>query len=93
MAVRSLSLKKNKSDLIAKFGASAKDTGKSEVQVALLTDRIQKLTNHLKTNKKDFSTQRGLLKLVGQRRCLLDYMKQAEPSRYMKLLSDLELRK
>jgi len=93
LAVRSLSLKQKKSDLVSKHGGATTNTGKVEVQVSLLTDRIQGLTEHLKAHKKDFSTQRGLLKLVGQRRKLLDYMKNSEPGRYLKLLSALDLRK
>ena len=93
MSVRSVAKKETKAAIVAKHGGSAANTGLPEVQVALLTDRIQFLTEHLKTHKKDFSTQTGLLKMVGQRRRLLDFMKATAPQRYLKVLSALELRK
>jgi small subunit ribosomal protein S15 len=93
LAVKSVKIKETKTKLVSQYGKDAKNTGASESQIALLTDRILGLTNHLKANKKDFSTQRGLLKLVGQRRRLLDYMKVNEPKRYLKLIGELELRK
>lgn len=93
MAVKSIKRKETKSKLISRFGKDSKNTGCTESQVALLTERILGLTEHLKTNSKDFSTQRGLLKLVGQRRRLLDYMKTSEPKRYLKLIGELDLRK
>ena len=85
--------KEKKAQLVSKFGRKPADTGSTEVQVALLTNHIQALTEHLKVHKKDFSTQTGLLKAVGQRRRLLDFLKTSAPSRYLKLISDLELRK
>ena len=76
-----------------KFAVTASDTGSPEVQVALMTDRITHLTSHLRTHKKDFSTQRGLLKLVGQRRKVLEYLKTSNNERYLKLIENLDLRK
>ena len=94
---KTLKLKETKEKVVAKFArtsaSAGKDTGTPEVQVALLTTHINELTEHLKIHKKDFSSQRGLLKMVGQRRNLLDYLKASAPSRYVKLISDLELRK
>ena len=66
---------KNKQEIIAKFGKDAKDTGSTEVQVAMLTQKIAELTEHLKSNKKDFATKRGLLMMVGKRKGLLSYLK------------------
>ena len=79
--------------VVEKFRTSASDTGSPEVQVAILTDRINELTGHLRTHKKDYSSQRGLLKAVGERRRMLDYLKLRSSSRYLKLIGDLELRK
>ena len=70
-----------------------KDTGSADVQIALLTKRIQSLTEHLKTNAKDHSSRRGLLKLVATRRSLLDYLKKTASSRYATVLEKLDLRK
>jgi small subunit ribosomal protein S15 len=70
-----------------------KDTGSADVQVALLTRRIEHLTEHLKTNQKDHSSRRGLLKMVAQRRSLLDYLSKTKADRYKKLLDKLNLRK
>jgi small subunit ribosomal protein S15 len=69
------------------------DTGSSDVQIAALTERITHLTAHLGEHKKDFSTRRGLLKLVARRRKLLDYMTEKQPERYQKLIKDLKLRR
>ncbi len=93
MSVRSVAKKENIASIVVKHGGAGTNTGLPEVQVALLTDRIKFLTEHLKIHKKDFSTQRGLLKLVGHRRRLLDFMKGTAPQRYLKLLGTLELRK
>jgi small subunit ribosomal protein S15 len=71
----------------------AKDTGSADVQIALLTKRIQSLTEHLKTNAKDHSSRRGLLKLVATRRSLLDYLKKTASTRYTTVLEKLDLRK
>jgi small subunit ribosomal protein S15 len=69
------------------------DTGSPEVQIALLTERISQLTEHLKLHRKDFSSRRGLLKLVGQRRRLLDYLKDTDLEGYRKIVEELGLRK
>ncbi len=79
--------------LVAKFRTHEKDTGSPEVQVALLSERINHLTEHFKTHKKDFHGRRGLLKLVGQRRRLLDYLKSRDLTRYKRLIESLGIRK
>ncbi len=85
--------KQTKEEIISKFQTHPDDTGSPEVQVALLTNRIQKITEHMKKFKKDHNTRRSLLKLVGQRRKLLDYLKKIDIKRYRTLLSALSLRK
>ena len=82
-----------KTELIQEFATKERDTGSPEVQVAIITERIQYLTEHLKTHQKDHSSRRGLLKLVGQRRRLLDYLKRTEFSRYKGLIERLGIRK
>ncbi len=82
-----------KSALIDEYGTHEGDTGSPEVQVAILTERIVNLTDHLKTHKKDFHSRRGLLVMVGQRRRLLDYVKAQEKSRYEGLIQRLGLRR
>jgi small subunit ribosomal protein S15 len=84
-----------KKELFSKhgFAKTATDTGSAESQIALFTHRINHLTNHLKEKKKDYSTQQGLLRLVGQRKKLLNYLQQTDISRYRAILADLELRK
>jgi small subunit ribosomal protein S15 len=82
-----------KAELIAKFGDSPNDTGKTEVQVALLTERINYLTEHLRSHKKDHHSRRGLLMLVGQRRRLLDYLQRDDLERYRALIKELGLRR
>jgi small subunit ribosomal protein S15 len=82
-----------KQEIFKKYGASEKNTGSAEGQIALFTYRINHLTNHLKTNKKDFSTQRALMRLVGKRRRLLDYLKDTDIERYRSLIKSLNLRK
>ena len=82
-----------KSEIIAKFGRKEGDTGSPEVQIALLTARINHLTEHLKSNKKDHHSRRGLLKMVGQRRGLLAYLKKTDIERYRALIERLGLRK
>ncbi|MCR4392029.1 MAG: 30S ribosomal protein S15 [Candidatus Acetothermia bacterium] len=84
--------KEAKQELIRKFAQSPADTGSTEVQVALLTARIEQLTEHLKVHRKDFHSRRGLHKLVGQRRRLLRYLHQTAPRRYTRLIQDLNLR-
>ncbi len=82
-----------KREIIAEFGENEKDTGKPEVQIALLTNRITELTEHLKINKKDHHSRRGLLKMVGQRRRVLRYLKRSDLERYRAVLAQLGLRK
>jgi len=82
-----------KQETIGKFRTHASDTGSPEVQVALLSERISHLTEHLKTNHKDHHSRRGLLKMVGQRRALLDYLKKKNLDRYKKLIETLGLRR
>ena len=82
-----------KSEVIRKFQRQDSDTGSPEVQVALLTRRIDSLTEHFKAHVKDHSSRRGLLKLVGQRRRLLEYLKRNDQGKYSKLIGDLGLRK
>jgi small subunit ribosomal protein S15 len=79
--------------IIEKFGSSSFDSGSSSVQIALLTERINQLTEHLKLNVKDQSSRRGLLKLVGQRRRLLNYVMRKNLDEYRKLIQDLGIRK
>jgi len=81
-----------KSGVVAQYRRDPKDTGSPEVQIALLTDRINHLTEHLKANHKDHHSRRGLLKMVGQRRRLLDYMKRTEIEGYRTLIQELGLR-
>ena len=78
---------------IKQFQLHGKDTGSADVQVALLTHRIEHLTEHLKTNRKDHSSRRGLLKMVAQRRSLLDYLSRTKSDRYKELIDKLNLRK
>ena len=85
--------KEKTAELVVKFGASEKDTGSASVQVAILTERIAKLTEHLKIHKKDFGSRRGLLMMVGQRRHLLDYIKSRKESDYKELIATLGLRR
>jgi small subunit ribosomal protein S15 len=82
-----------KTELVTRFRTHETDTGSPEVQVALLSERINMLTEHFKTHKKDHHSRRGLLKLVGQRRRLLDYLKDKDASRYRKLIENLGIRK
>jgi small subunit ribosomal protein S15 len=85
--------KDRKDELIKDFGSHEGDTGSSEVQVALLTDRIKYLTDHLKVHKHDYHTRRGLLKLVGQRRRHLRYINGRDVNRYREVIGRLGLRK
>ena len=84
--------KEAKSEVIRKFASHESDTGSPEVQVALLTARINELTDHLRTHKKDHHSRRGLLKMVGQRRRLLDYLRRNDLEGYRALIADLGLR-
>jgi len=85
--------KDRKQELIGKYGRSGEDTGSAEVQVALLTERINMLTDHFKTHVKDFHSRRGLLRLVSQRRSQLDYLKRKNIEAYRSLIERLGLRK
>lgn len=82
-----------KQELIKEYATKAQDTGSPEVQVAVLTERINNLTTHLKDHKKDFHSRRGLLILVSRRRRLLDYVKRSEESRYANLIERLGIRR
>jgi len=82
-----------KQDVITEFATATGDTGSPEVQVAILTERITSLTEHLKIHKKDFASRRGLLMMVGQRRRLLVYVRRKEQSRYQALIERLGLRR
>jgi len=85
--------KEKKTGIINKYQVHEKDSGSTEVQVALLTERINQLTGHMMANRHDYHTQRGLLKLVGQRRRLLAYLSREDVSRYNRLIKELGLRK
>ena len=85
--------KQKKQELIEKFGRNATDTGSPEVQIALLTERINHLTEHLKMHKKDHHSRRGLLKMVGQRRGLLKYLQGKDINAYRELIKQLGLRR
>jgi len=82
-----------KKEIISRHCIHEGDTGSPEVQIALLTERINYLTDHLKSHKKDFHSQRGLLKMVGRRRGLLNYLRKSSPERYQNIVSKLGLRK
>lgn len=85
--------KEKKAEIIKAYGRTPEDTGSPEVQIALLTERIVELNEHLKVNKKDHHSRRGLLKMVGQRRNLLAYLKKKDLDAYRKLIERLGLRK
>jgi small subunit ribosomal protein S15 len=85
--------KEKKQEIIKNFGRTPEDTGSPEVQIALLSERINELTEHLKNNKKDHHSRRGLLKMVGQRRGLLEYLKKTDIEGYRNLIDRLGLRK
>ncbi len=84
--------KKKKERLIAKYKTHTSDTGSSQVQIAILTEEIKELTSHLKSHKKDFSSRRGLLKKVAERRRLLNYLKREDEKAYTKLVKDLKIK-
>jgi small subunit ribosomal protein S15 len=86
-------VQEKKQELVQKYKRHEKDTGSPEVQVALITERIAYLTEHFKTHKKDHHSRRGLLKLVGQRRRLLDYLRTSDQGRYKALIEQLGIRK
>lgn len=85
--------KEQKQEIVAKYGKTPTDTGSPRVQVALLTSRIQYLTEHLKSNQKDFHSRRGLYKMVGQRTGLLEYIKKNDIEEYRSLIKELGIRK
>ncbi len=82
-----------KKKIIGKHAKHQKDTGSAKVQIAILTERINELTGHLKTHKKDTHSRRGLLSMVGKRRKLLNYYKSKDPEKYAELIKTLDLRK
>jgi len=84
--------KKKKERLIAKYKTHESDTGSSQVQIAILTEEIKELTGHLKSHKKDFSSRRGLLKKVAERRRLLNYLRREDEKEYNKIVKDLKLK-
>ena len=89
-----MSIDKNKTiEIVREFGNKETDSGSADVQVAILTERIKNLTEHLKTHKKDFGSRRGLLSMVGQRRNLLKYIKNKNEDRYTNLIKKLGLRR
>ena len=83
---------KNKQEIIKKFGKTEKDSGNIEVQIAMLSQKIAELTEHLKSNKKDFQAKRGLLVMVGRRKGMLTYLKNANLEQYRKLIKELNIR-
>ncbi len=85
--------KERKSEIVKQFGDAEGNSGKTEVQIALMTAHINDLSEHLKTHKKDNHSRRGLLKLVGKRRKLLDYLAHKDINRYRKVIADLSLRR
>lgn len=85
--------KERKAELVKKFGKDEKDTGSSKVQIAILTDEINDLTEHLKVHKHDYHSKRGLLMKVGKRRSLLDYLKRTDVVSYRELIKELNIRK
>ena len=85
--------KEKKAELVKKFGANESDTGSIEVQIAILTEEINTLTDHFKEHKKDHHSKRGLLRKVGQRRSLLNYLVKNDVTRYRKIVKELGLRK
>ena len=89
----SIMTKEEKTELIEKYRRSEADTGSSEVQIAILTKKINALTEHLREHKKDYSTRRGLLMMVSRRRRLLDFLKSREPQRYVDIIQALGIRK
>ncbi len=82
-----------KQEIIGKFKRSESDSGSCEVQIALLSERINTLTEHMRSHKRDYSTRRGLLAMVSRRRRLLDYLKKTEPQRYIDIIQALNIRK
>jgi small subunit ribosomal protein S15 len=85
--------RERKQALIGDFRRADNDTGSPEIQIAILTNRIGQLTEHLRTHKKDYASRRGLLMMVSRRRRLLDYLKRVDPQRYLDIIRRLEIRK
>ena len=85
--------KEKKEEIVGEFRKNESDTGSPEVQIAILTTRINNLTEHMRSNKKDYSTRRGLLGMVSRRRRLLDYLRQINPDRYLDIIEKLNIRK
>ena len=85
-------LQEKKQEIISSYQVHETDTGSVEVQVAMLTEKINRLSKHLQANKKDFSSRRGLLRMIGQRKRLLAYLTKQDPSRYRELISKLGIR-
>ncbi len=85
--------KEKKQEIVQKYGSSEKDSGKTEVQIALLTSRINDLTDHFNLHKKDHHSRRGLMMMVGKRRRLLDYLMKKDIGRYRTIIKDLNIRK
>ena len=85
--------KERKQELIGEYKKTESDTGSPEVQISILTTRINALTEHMRTHKKDYASRRGLLMMVSRRRRLLDYLKKIDPQRYLDIIGRLEIRK
>ncbi len=85
--------KEVKAEIVKKYGKSEKDSGTAEVQIALLTERINTLTSHFESNKKDHASRRGLMQMVGKRRRLLDYLMEKNIERYRTIIKELNIRK
>lgn len=85
--------KEKKEEIVGQFKKNDSDTGSPEVQIAILTTRINHLTEHMRSNKKDYSTRRGLLGMVSRRRRLLDYLRKVNPDRYLDIIEKLGIRK
>ncbi len=85
--------KERKQELIQDFGQGEADTGSPEVQIAILTTRVNNLTEHMRMHKKDYATRRGLLAMVSRRRRLLDYLRKVDPQRYLEIIGRLGIRK
>jgi small subunit ribosomal protein S15 len=85
--------KEDKQAIVKKFGKSDKDSGTAEVQIAILTERINRLTSHFESHKKDHASRRGLMQLVGKRRRLLDYLAEKDIERYRSIIKELNIRK
>lgn len=85
--------KEKKKDIFSKYGKNASDTGNAESQIALFTERINEMTEHMKASPKDYSTERSLIRLVGKRRSILDFLEKKDITRYRKIIEALDIRK